>query len=167
MSYTILYYTILYIIIITICLSIPYIHTGLVVQAIGGSILASAKTQAQFDLGSYITLIGLAIQVGFFTIFCLLTLKAAFGKGFRLYDQKELKLPFQILLVTAILIYIRNLFRLIEYAVPHGSYIPTHEALYFAFESAPILTACFVYGIWSFGWTLPEGSLPDPDALPQ
>jgi hypothetical protein len=129
---------------------------GLIVQGIGGSILASAKTQSAYNLGSSITLIGLAIQVGFFTIFNFLMLKSAFGKDFRLYDRDELKTPFRVLFITSILIYVRNIFRLVEYAVPSGSYIPTHEWLYFSFESAPILSACFIYGIWSFGRTLPD-----------
>ena len=97
-----------------------------------------------------------------------MTLEAAFGKTFRLYDQKELKLPFQILLVTATLIYTRNVFRLIDISVHHDNYIPNHEWLFFTFESAPILLACFIYAYCSFGWTISEGVLDTPttDTLP-
>lgn len=133
--------------------------TGLIVQGLGGSVLASAKTQAQYNLGSYITLAGLAIQVGFFTIFTFIMLTSAFGQKFRLYDRSELKVVFNTLFITSIMIYVRNIYRLIEYAVPHQSYIPTHEWLFFTFESAPILLVCFIYCFWGFGRTLPADSL--------
>jgi hypothetical protein len=129
---------------------------GLIIQGIGGSVLASAKTQSAFDLGSAIILAGLAIQVGFFTIFTYIMLTAAFGKKFKMYERDDLKTAFNVLIFTTIMIYIRNIFRLIEYAVPHDSYIPTHEWLFFAFESAPILLACIVYCGWSFGRILPD-----------
>ncbi len=129
---------------------------GLIVQGLGGSILASAKTQVAFDLGSNIILAGLAIQVGFFTVFTYMMLTAAFGKEWRLYDRDDLKPVFNVLFFTTIMIYIRNIYRLIEYAVPHASYIPTHEWLYFTFESAPIFLACLSYCLFHFGRLLPE-----------
>jgi hypothetical protein len=126
--------------------------SGLIIQAIGGSVLASANTAAEYTLGANITLAGLAIQVGFFTIFTYMMFISAFGKDFRLYYQSpELKTVYNILFVTTILIYVRNIFRLIEYASPHTSYIPTHEWPYFIFESTPICAACAIYCIWHFG----------------
>lgn len=133
--------------------------TGLVIQAIGGSVLASATTSAEYTLGSNITLVGLAVQVGFFTIFTYMMFEAAFGKDFQLYHRSDLKETFNILFVTTVLIYVRNIFRLIEYASPHTGYIPTNEWLYFVFESTPIFTACVIYCVWHFGRVLPSDIL--------
>jgi hypothetical protein len=138
--------------------------TGLIVQGIGGSVLASAKTQSAFTLGSNIILAGLALQVGFFTIFTYMMLVAAYGKKFRMYDREDLKATFNTLFATTILIYIRNIFRLIEYAVPHSSYIPTHEWLFFTFESAPIFLVCAIYCIWHFGAMVPEEFMESHEA---
>jgi hypothetical protein len=132
---------------------------GLIIQAIGGSVLASADTQAAYTLGANIILAGLAIQVGFFTIFTYMMYVAAFGADFRLYDRVDLKTAFNVLFVTTILIYVRNIFRLIEYAAPHDSYIPTQEWLYFVFESTPILVACVIYCGYHFGAILPDDVL--------
>lgn len=132
---------------------------GLIIQGIGGSVLASAKTSAAYSLGSSIILIGLAIQVGFFTLFTFMMLVAAFGKDFRMYYRDDLKTSFNVLFFTTIMIYVRNIFRLIEYAVPENSYIPNNEWLFFTFESAPILLVCITYCFWSFGHLLPEDIL--------
>lgn len=132
---------------------------GLIIQGIGGSVLASAKTQIQFDLGANIILAGLAVQVGFFTVFTYMMLVSAFGREFRMYDRPELKSAYNVLFTTTILIYVRNIFRLIEYAVPHTSYIPTHEWLFFTFESAPIFLVTAIYCIWHFGALLPDDVL--------
>ena len=60
------------------------------------------------------------------------------------------------------LIYIRNVFRLLDFSVPHDNYVTNHEWLFFTFESAPILLACFIYAYWSFGWTIAEGVFETP-----
>jgi hypothetical protein len=132
---------------------------GLIIQGIGGSVLASAKTQANFDLGSNIILAGLAFQVAFFTIFTYMMLVAAFGKEFRLYERSDLKVTFNVLISTTILIYIRNIFRFVEYAVPHSSYVPTHEWCFFVFESVPILCVCWAYCFYHFGNIMPDDIL--------
>jgi hypothetical protein len=129
---------------------------GLIIQGIGGSVLASAKTQTAFDLGANIILAGLAVQIFFFTIFTYMMIQSAFAKGFDLYSRHELKKVYQVLFVTTGLIYVRNVFRFIEFASGHTSYIQTHEWCFFTFESAPMFLVCMFYCIWHFGQMLPD-----------
>ncbi len=129
---------------------------GLIIQGIGGSVLASAKTQTAFDLGANIILAGLAIQILFFTVFTYMMYQSAFAKEFNLYAREDLKTVYQVLFVSTGLIYVRNLFRLVEYAVGHNTYIPIHEWCFFVFESAPMFLVCLIYCIWHFGAIMPE-----------
>mmetsp|Transcript_12906 Transcript_12906/g.17702 ORF Transcript_12906/g.17702 Transcript_12906/m.17702 type:complete len:302 (+) Transcript_12906:31-936(+) len=129
---------------------------GLIIQGIGGSVLASATTQATFDLGANIILAGLSIQIFFFSVFTFMMFQSAYSSTFNLYARDDLKTAFNVLFSTTILIYVRNLFRLIEYASGHTSYITTHEWCFFTFESAPMFLVCLAYCIWPFGATLPD-----------
>jgi hypothetical protein len=124
---------------------------GLIIQALGGSILASANTQPAYNLGSNIVLAGLAFQLIFFAIFTFMMVYAVFGKDFRMYDRIDLQPTFNLLFATTILIYIRNIYRLVDYAVPHHSYMPSHEWLLFVFESTPIFLACTLFCLFPFG----------------
>ncbi len=118
--------------------------------------LASAKTQTAFDLGANIILAGLAIQILFFTVFTYMMYQSAYSPEFNLYERPELKPAYQVLFVTTGLIYVRNVFRLVEYAVGHTSYIPTHEWCFFVFESAPMFLVCLTYCFYHFGAMLPD-----------
>lgn len=94
----------------------------------------------------------------------------AFGKEFRLWDEERLKVAFICLFITSFCIYLRNVYRVADYASPVTSDIDIHEYYFIAFEGSVIFFAMVTYAVLHFGRILPaseENYLTSPvDKIP-
>eukprot|EP00292_Cryptomonas_paramecium_P011442 CAMPEP_0113703864 /NCGR_PEP_ID=MMETSP0038_2-20120614/26143_1 /TAXON_ID=2898 /ORGANISM="Cryptomonas paramecium" /LENGTH=314 /DNA_ID=CAMNT_0000628467 /DNA_START=107 /DNA_END=1051 /DNA_ORIENTATION=+ /assembly_acc=CAM_ASM_000170 len=120
-------------------------------QAIGASMMAN---EASADSGQNLALIGVVVQLGFFTMFVFLILYIAFGNGFRMYAMAEFKPVFHALCLTSILMYLRNIYRTIEFLDRHG-YVASNEWVFSVFDTFAILVCFLAYSFWNFGQLLP------------
>ncbi|KAI0897118.1 RTA1-domain-containing protein [Annulohypoxylon nitens] len=121
-------------------------------QGGGGGILASAKTESSQDLGNKIILLGLAIQVIFFGFFIVVTVvfHVRIAKGPTTKSISTLA-PWQgllwVLYITSILILVRSLFRMVEYAQGNDGALLQKEAYSYILDALlmAIVTACFAF----------------------
>ena len=84
----------------------------------------------------------------------------AFGAEWRMWDAVQLREAFICLYITSALIYVRNLYRIVNYASPTTSDIVTHEAYFIVFEGVSIFVCFVIYSAFHFGRVLPR----DPEA---
>lgn len=126
-----------------------------IMQGGAGGLLAS-KDEVMQDIGKNIVLIGLAIQTLFFTMFVLVSVYIAFHKSFALFKVDALKPVFSGLFLTITCLYIRNIYRFVEFASGIESPVVTSELIFNMFETLPIFVAFCIYGIHHFGKLLPK-----------
>ncbi|KAK3315874.1 RTA1 like protein-domain-containing protein [Apodospora peruviana] len=129
-------------------------------QGAGGGILAKAKTKSDQDLGQNIVLAGLGIQVVFFGLFIITTIifhvRIVRNPTPRSYSVTT---PWRQLIVVAlylasVLIIIRSLFRLIEYASGHDGVLMSSEVYLFVFDSVLMFLVAVVFLIYHPGRVL-------------
>ena len=140
---------------------------GFLIQGGGGGLEASSDLQTQKS-GARIIMGGLVFQVIFFALFAVLAVYVYYSP---LYNRpptatQQTQSPtvekplmdkvFFALFVTIVLILIRNVYRLIEFAVTPGTYIPSSEWLFYVFDMLAIFVAMLVYMRWHFGLYLPN-----------
>lgn len=119
-------------------------------QGGAGGLLASKDPTMQ-DIGKNVVLVGLAIQTLFFTAFVLISVYIAFSRRFALIHVDALKPVFSGLFLTITCLYIRNIYRFVEFASGVESPIVTSELIFNMFETLPIFVSFCIYGINHFG----------------
>ena len=121
-------------------------------QASGGSLMAIQEEDMQ-NLGKAVVLASLAIQLAFFSAFTyVVTLIQRNDEYNCSHKQAPALTPvFVCLWITIVLLYVRNIFRTIEFANDRGSFVVTHEWLFYAFESLPIFLAVLALTSFHFG----------------
>ena len=67
----------------------------------------------------------------------------------------RLRPVFGALYASLALLYIRNIYRVVEFADGYNGFIATHEAFHYIFDFAPVFACCCVFTIWHFGFYLP------------
>jgi len=126
----------------------------LFIQGNGGSL--TAITSLNPNIGKALILVGLIVQMAFFAAFTVVTCVIAVGKGFRLYSAPSLRPVFHGLWITIGLLFVRNIYRLVEFSSGTDSYIPTHEWVFTVFETYVIFLCLVFYAIYHFGRLMDE-----------
>ncbi|KAI9373390.1 RTA1 like protein-domain-containing protein [Aspergillus egyptiacus] len=126
-------------------------------QSGGGGIQATAKDASGADTGEKMILGGLFVQIVFFCIFILVSitfhrrmLATPFhhsGSGSALPWSKYLK----ILYLVSVLILVRSVFRVAEYAQGREGYLQSKEVFIYVFDAALMLVCCGVLNVWHPG----------------
>ncbi|KAH8652574.1 RTA-like protein [Ilyonectria robusta] len=123
-------------------------------QCMGGGLLAKANT---FNTGKMVILLGLAVQIIFFGLFII----AGIVFHLRILKRPAL-LPVEdskkwlrgwrgvmtVLYVSSALIFVRSLFRLIEYTSGRDGPLMTNEAYLYIFDALLMLGAAAIIGIF-------------------
>jgi len=117
----------------------------------GAAGLLVQKNQQMQDIGTDTVLFGLFLQLVFFTAYEVISLYLAFSKEFAMMKIPSLRPVFKGLFLTSICIYVRNVFRFVEFAAGRHSDINKYELVFFGFETIPIDLACFFYCLYHFG----------------
>ncbi|RSL74255.1 hypothetical protein CEP53_000344 [Fusarium sp. AF-6] len=122
-------------------------------QGIGGGMLASADSKKSADLGQIIIIVGLAIQIIFFSFFMAITI--VFDIRIRREPTKASRAitsPWRTLLMvlygSSLLILIRSIFRVIEYIMGEDSELVAKEAYIYIFDGTLILLASVAFNIF-------------------
>ncbi|GFR44602.1 hypothetical protein Agub_g5885 [Astrephomene gubernaculifera] len=128
----------------------------LFLQGGGGGLISSDNPKSQ-QLGQKVILIGLFGQLGFFTFFTFLTVYIQRSKSFAL--QERVVVPSQIftcLYVTIAMMYVRNIFRCVEFIMGYDGYLASHEEFFYAFDFAMIFGCILVFSALFFGYYMPD-----------
>ncbi|KAF4458680.1 rta1 domain-containing [Fusarium albosuccineum] len=122
------------------------------VQGIGGGIMAGADDKDAVDLGQNVVLVGLGIQILFFAGFVLVI--SIFHH--RIWRQptktsQETTLPWNqyilVLYFTSVLIIIRSIFRIAEFAAGQTSVLQTSEAYLYCLDTMLVFFCSIVFNV--------------------
>ncbi|RAK81096.1 RTA1 domain-containing protein [Aspergillus fijiensis CBS 313.89] len=124
-------------------------------QGAGGGIMASGTASA-LSTGERIIIAGLVIQLIFFSLFTVTSIR--FHIGMRdgptrkvLSSQPPWEIHMYALYAGSLLILVRSLFRLVEYAQGNNGYLVSHEAYMYVFDGCLMVLAMMV-----FAWIHPS-----------
>ncbi|KAG2425793.1 hypothetical protein HXX76_013418 [Chlamydomonas incerta] len=131
----------------------------LMLQGAGGGLISSTDPKSR-DMGRNLLLAGLFLQLGFFTAFTALTAWAQTNRGFGLRERSKALIPrlgtvFACLYTTIALMYLRNIFRTVEFIMGYDGYLATHEAFFYGFDFVPIFGSVLIFCVWHFGYYMP------------
>ncbi|OJJ66143.1 hypothetical protein ASPBRDRAFT_201243 [Aspergillus brasiliensis CBS 101740] len=121
------------------------------VQAAGGGVMASGSLAAVHN-GEKIVIAGLVIQILFFGLFIVTC--GTFHRRVNRYPTEESKQLdstwrkiLHVLYAVNLLIMIRSVFRLIEYAMGNNGYLLRHEAFLYVFDGVPMLAVMILFNV--------------------
>ena len=133
-------------------------------QSGGGGLTASSSSSTQ-QLGTRVVLVGLAIQLAFFTLFAVLSLHVYRSPRYQSpsalaahCSQLDLQRVWRCLALTTALIAVRNVYRLAEFAQGYTGYINSHQIFFALLDTTTIIIAFIVYTVWHYGTYLPSAS---------
>ncbi|KAE8390152.1 RTA1 like protein-domain-containing protein [Aspergillus alliaceus] len=120
------------------------------VQAAGGGIMAGGSLSAVHN-GEKIVIAGLVIQIVFFGFF-IITTAVFHTRLLHLPTERSMSLDIwrthmTVLYITSILIMVRSVFRVVEYAMGNNGYLLRHEAFMYVFDGVLMLAVMVVFNI--------------------
>lgn len=146
----------------------------LALQGGGGGMLASNNVNT-ISMGTNLLLAGLALQLAFFSSFTLITIYVHSSPRFGLRGDRSLTPVWIALYSTIVLMFGRNIFRVIEFAQGWFGYLATHEMFLYVFDVMLILGCFIFFTVLHFGFFLGPEALkarllqhhqPPPSPLP-
>jgi hypothetical protein len=142
------------------------------VQSSGAGMLANAKDQSAVNLGTNIIIAGLFIQIGAFAFFVLVALlfhirirkdpTAAAMPGSGIAWEKHL----YVLYAASLLIFIRSVFRGVEYIQGNASFLHLHEIFLFIFDGALMFNVMMIFNLIHPGQITAESRRKEQQCLP-
>lgn len=133
----------------------------------GGAGLSSSLKSGDQNTAKALLIIGLILQLFFFTCFTAITIYINLNRKYGLRGVKEYRPVFICLYVTIALMYIRSIFRLIEFSQGWFGNIATHEAYFYVFDFLMIFLCFVVFTALHFGTYLRKAELALPVTAPQ
>jgi hypothetical protein len=121
-------------------------------QASGGG-MSGAGNPSLLGISTKLMLARLALQLGVFTLFTALTVYVHAAPGFGFAGARHWRGLFGCMYATIALMFVRNIFRVVEYTQGYRGYLATHERFFYGFDFAPLIL-CFIlfaglnYGFW-------------------
>ncbi|KAF4546867.1 RTA1-like protein 3 [Elsinoe fawcettii] len=124
-----------------------------IVQASGASKLIKPKSQAELDAAQRIILTGLGLQVLIFTLFLMVSItfhrRLVYSKAWRHVPAAlRIRLMLWTIYLASALVLVRNIFRFVEYALPHDGYLIRTEWPMFAMDVALMVVLMTVTMLW-------------------
>ncbi|OJD33697.1 rta1 domain protein [Diplodia corticola] len=129
---------------------------ALLMQAVGGGLMAMGSTDpTRFNLGQHTIVGGLIVQL---VVYCLFFVSVAtFYRRLSTLPsakrQKHARIDWHrhltTLFVVSILLMVRSLFRILEYAQGHDGYLYRHEAFTYVFDALP-MALTMAYTSWTY-----------------
>ncbi|MCJ1281756.1 hypothetical protein MMC26_001079 [Xylographa opegraphella] len=119
------------------------------VQAAGGGIMAGG-TEASFNSGQTVVVVGLILQIVFFSLFTVVAfvfnhrLRRAFSKTATEAGGTHQK-HLNALYLSSLLIMVRSIFRVVEYALGNDGYLMQHEWFLYVFDAVLMVGVMVVF----------------------
>lgn len=135
----------------------------LVIQAAGAGISSSkTPTMQSANLAKAILMVGLVLQLVFFTAFTCITIYVNIKPKYGLRGVKQYKPMFQCIYITIFLLYVRGVFRVIEFSGGWYGPIATNETYFYIFDFSMIALCFVLFTVLHFGLHMKkvEGGLP-------
>ncbi|KAF2179272.1 RTA1-domain-containing protein [Zopfia rhizophila CBS 207.26] len=136
------------------------------IQGAGGGILSGADTRKSQKLGEGVILAGLIIQILIFGVFVVVAMvwQRRISRG---WMGKSLDVGFswewylRMLYVVSVLITVRNLFRVVEYAMGEDGYLLSNEWPIYVFDALLMVIVLGICCLWYVGQTISKSQNGD------
>mmetsp|Transcript_17651 Transcript_17651/g.53063 ORF Transcript_17651/g.53063 Transcript_17651/m.53063 type:complete len:183 (-) Transcript_17651:2330-2878(-) len=116
------------------------------IQAAGAGVSTSSNdNEPESPAGKPLLLVGLAGQLIFFGIFAIFVIFMHSSKKYGLRGRRDLRIPFWCLYLTTALLFIRNTYRVIEFAQGWHGYLATTERYFYIFDCLMVVLTFVVY----------------------
>jgi hypothetical protein len=130
------------------------------IQVVGGAMVAAASTRSKAETGKNIVLVGLGLQLATFGFFVFATVRLNWMLRTKMRDvalpkERNWQLFLNVINVVNMLILIRTLLRLVEYAMGTSNYLTNHEWFFYCFDSALMFLAVAIFLVFHPGYYLP------------
>ena len=120
----------------------------------GGAGLSSSETASSLNISKALLIVGLVLQLVFFTCFTSLTLYINVKRKYGLRGVREFTPIFICLYCTIGCLYIRSIFRLIEFSGGWFGYVATHESFFYCFDFLMTFLCFVIFTVLHFGFYL-------------
>jgi hypothetical protein len=125
---------------------------GLLVQG-SGAIIMPMGSLSDYYIGSDIVIAGLALMVCSFTCFILVALTFDYRIRNRptessRHTSSDWNIDLRVLYCGTVLIFIRSVFRLIEYAQGNSGWLISHEWTLYFFDSTLMFVVLVIFNVW-------------------
>lgn len=121
------------------------------IQGGGAGMLVKADSKSSQDLGQNIIIAGLIFQILIFGIFCVVSLSfhLRFSKvgAVDCYSGLPWQSVVNMLYLTSALVMVRNVFRVIEYAMGQNGYLLANEWCVYVFDGALMFSAMLLFAV--------------------
>ncbi|KAJ2389486.1 hypothetical protein GGI05_003489 [Coemansia sp. RSA 2603] len=131
-----------------------------VLQSTGASMTAVENAK---NAGKWVCIFGLAIQLVFLAMFLLITLLLKRDRRYTVLTRQgdvtgvvSRRRVFGLVIATSVLIYVRSIYRLIEFIDGYGGKIYRAEWAFYVFDFAMIFLAVGSYVVWHIGHYFPR-----------
>jgi len=121
-----------------------------IVQGAAAGLITSSSDQNKIDLGRKVMMAGLAVQMGFFSLFSFITIYVHSSQSFHLRHNKGVRPVFVALYITIILLTTRSIYRFIQFSNTKG-YVAVHESFFYCFDTLVVVFCMLTYIILPFG----------------
>lgn len=138
----------------------------LAIQGAGAGMSSSLNNNDQ-NTAKALLIIGLILQLFFLTCFTAITIYLNLNKKYGLRGVKQYRAVFICLYVTIGLMYIRSIFRLIEFIDGWFGKIASNEVYFYIFDFLMIFLCFVVFTVLHFGVHLRKAQLALPVTAPQ
>ncbi|GIK00890.1 hypothetical protein Aspvir_004919 [Aspergillus viridinutans] len=115
----------------------------------GGGLLAAAKTQDKVNMGEYMIIGGLFVQILFFGFFMIVSV--IFHRRMLatpMHHMMSAELPWnhymRILYTVSVLIMIRSVYRVAEYVQGSDGYLQSKEVFIYVFDAGLMFACCII-----------------------
>ena len=129
--------------------------------------MSSSLNSGDQNVAKALLIVGLILQLFFFTCFTVITVYINLNRKYGLRGVKQYRPVFICLYVTIVLMYIRSIFRLIEFADGWYGKIATNEVYFYIFDFLMIFLCFVAFTALHFGVHLRKAELALPVTAPQ
>jgi hypothetical protein len=122
----------------------------------GGGGIQSAGSLDLYEIGDKIIIVGLFVQIVFFSFFMITSLvchRRLASASNLTADQKTIpwRRHLYVLYITSIIILVRSVFRVIEYVQGRGGYLISYEIFIYTFDALLMAVVMLIFFIWYIG----------------
>lgn len=122
----------------------------------GGGGIQSAGSLDLYEIGDKIIIVGLFVQIVFFSFFMITSLACHRRLACASYltagqDIIQWRRHLYVLYITSIIILVRSVFRVIEYVQGRDGHLISHEIFIYVFDALLMATVMLIFFIWYIG----------------
>ena len=134
---------------------------------VGGAGMTAKQTPTAQRLSRNLLIAGLALQLGFFSLFTVLTVYVHQNRKYNLRGVPALRNVWICLYSTIIILYIRSIYRLIEFVAGYHSAVATKELYFYILDFLMIVLCVVLFSVYHYGLYLRKEAIPPPLGLVQ